>query len=351
VTSSRSIPWSPLSLFFPLRSCKVMMMIDSSFLRRWDLKMGQRGSLDRLPVAHAGSITSLDWCNRLSFNVAGSIHSHLHPPLAIPNSAFGSHHNAGSGANSADHGGSQSDYHDSTPNNSLGWLVSGGLDRTVKIWDLTSASPVNSLYNSSSALTSSITITAAPNSTRDSHAHTRDSHGSGEASGRMRTRPAYVLHPSFPVRKVKWRPAGTGGEWGCELAVVSNIEFGSGSGGLDMGGVNHPMQLSANNTTGPVTHIGGRSSKIAPGVVGGGAFGSIATASPTRPTYAHAAADGNNRSQPPALGSPSGSSTWAASTGGDAVEIWDVRRGWIAKWSVTGSAAEGSVTGKITFPY
>jgi hypothetical protein len=32
--------------------------------------------------------------------------------------------------------------------------------------------------------------------------------------------------------------------------------------------------------------------------------------------------------------------------GGDVVEIWDVRRGWIAKWSVTGSAVEGGVTGK-----
>lgn len=30
---------------------------------------------------------------------------------------------------------------------------------------------------------------------------------------------------------------------------------------------------------------------------------------------------------------------------GDAIEIWDVRRGWIAKWSVTGSAIEGGVTG------
>lgn len=30
---------------------------------------------------------------------------------------------------------------------------------------------------------------------------------------------------------------------------------------------------------------------------------------------------------------------------GDPVEIWDVRRGWIAKWCVTGSATDGGVTG------
>jgi len=30
---------------------------------------------------------------------------------------------------------------------------------------------------------------------------------------------------------------------------------------------------------------------------------------------------------------------------GDSVEIWDVRRGWLAKWSVDKSAVEGGVTG------
>lgn len=31
--------------------------------------------------------------------------------------------------------------------------------------------------------------------------------------------------------------------------------------------------------------------------------------------------------------------------GADAVEIWDVRRGWIAKWTVEASSSEGGVTG------
>lgn len=29
----------------------------------------------------------------------------------------------------------------------------------------------------------------------------------------------------------------------------------------------------------------------------------------------------------------------------DVIEIWDVRRGWIAKWSVCGSGAERGVSG------
>jgi hypothetical protein len=32
---------------------------------------------------------------------------------------------------------------------------------------------------------------------------------------------------------------------------------------------------------------------------------------------------------------------------GDAVEIWDVRKGWIAKGVVGGSAVEGGVAGKF----
>ena len=34
---------------------------------------------------------------------------------------------------------------------------------------------------------------------------------------------------------------------------------------------------------------------------------------------------------------------------GDVIEIWDVRRNWIAKWSVSGSGAECGVCG--TFSY
>lgn len=62
--------------------------------------MGQRGQLDRLPVAHTGSVTSLDWC------CSGGID------------------HQGSGAMGVT--GQNIDI-------GLGWLVSGGFDRCVKV--------------------------------------------------------------------------------------------------------------------------------------------------------------------------------------------------------------------------
>jgi hypothetical protein len=53
----------------------------------------------------------------------------------------------------------------------------------------------------------------------------------------------------------------------------------------------------------------------------------------------------------PGSSSPNGTTKERAGGGsgiGDAVEIWDVRRGWIAKWTVRGSAIEGGVTGLST---
>jgi len=55
--------------------------------------MGQRGQLDKLPVAHTASVTALDWCSASTINSQSS---------------------------GQDAGG-------------LGWIVSGGLDRCVKV--------------------------------------------------------------------------------------------------------------------------------------------------------------------------------------------------------------------------
>lgn len=60
--------------------------------------MGQRGQLDRLPVAHTASVTALDWCNPGSSTFSG------------PDGVIG-----------------------------LGWIVSGGLDRTVKVTKMCSS--------------------------------------------------------------------------------------------------------------------------------------------------------------------------------------------------------------------
>ncbi|TFY81832.1 hypothetical protein EWM64_g2172 [Hericium alpestre] len=133
----------------------------------------------------------------------------------------------------------------------MGWIASGGLDRTVKVWDLTSAGA--------------------------SHiAHV----------------PTYTLSTSFPVRKVLWRLS-----YECELAVVSNAEFGTGSSQDLLGG-------------------GGQS------------------ATEAADSEQLSKSDGESAKQPPKVSSDTG----------DAVEIWDVRRGYIAKWRVGGSSSEGGAT-------
>ena len=64
--------------------------------------MGQRGQLDRLPVAHTASVTSLDWC------CAGGVDLQASGAMGVA---------------------AQSE------NIGLGWLVSGGFDRCVKVSD------------------------------------------------------------------------------------------------------------------------------------------------------------------------------------------------------------------------
>ncbi|KAG6849182.1 hypothetical protein H0H93_010639, partial [Arthromyces matolae] len=201
-TSVRSVAFSP-SILYPL--CAIAGL-DNGSIYRWDLKMGQRGLLDRIPVAHAASVTSLDWRN----------HSGSSMNLSTASTV------------------------DSSGSGGMGWLVSGGLDRCVKVWDLT-----------------------APN-----HA-------------RIPNKPTYTLHPSFPVRRVMWRPS-----YDCEVAIVSNAEFSTGSN-ADL----ESEMLNNNNNN-----------------------------------------NNNSLERKPSV------------VGGDAVEIWDVRRGWIPKWSVMGSAIEGGVT-------
>jgi WD repeat-containing protein 24 len=153
--------------------------------------MGSKGQLDRLPVAHMGPILTLDWC-------------------------------------APDGGG---------PGTS-GWIASGSLDRTVKVWDLT---------------------------------------------GPHFERIAYTLATQFPVRRVRWRPG-----YECELAIVSYAEFSTGS-------------MSDVSDSDAVTDFDLEKPEVAPA---------------KRRTDI-----------------------------GDPVEIWDVRRGYIAKWLVGGSAIEGGVTG------
>ena len=163
-----------------------------SVLLRYDFSMGPKGQLDRLPVAHTGPILTLDWCA---------------PEGGAP----------GAG----------------------GWIASGSLDRTVKVWNLTN-----------------------PHIERP---------------------PTYTIATQFPVRRVRWRPG-----YECELAVSSNAESGTGS-------------MSDITDSGTIVDVDMEKPEAAP--------------------------------------------VKGRTDVGDAVEIWDVRRGHIAKWQVRGSSIEGGVTG------
>ncbi|TFK48866.1 WD40 repeat-like protein [Heliocybe sulcata] len=169
----RTVVLSPSSA----RPLEAMVGLDNGTILRYDLQKGQMGQLDILPVAHAGPILSLDWCMPTTYSSSGS--------------SF-----------------------DSEPRG--GWLVSGGMDRCVKVWDLSAA----------------------------------------RNTGHMPHRPTYMLSTSFPVRSVLWRPS-----YECEVAVVSNADEGTG-----------------------------------------------------------------------------------AEDRADEIEIWDVRRGSIAKWQIVGSAVDGDAT-------
>lgn len=95
-----------------------------------------------------------------------------------------------------------------------------------------------------------------------------------------------------------WRPG-----YECELAVVSNVEFSTNSGSLDP--ASPPESMSPNTGAVPLPSTN---------------FVDI----PRTPESHTPTSKGEM---------------------GDQIEIWDVRRGHIAKWAVRGSGVDGGVTG------
>lgn len=113
----------------------------------------------------------------------------------------------------------------------------------------------------------------------------------------MASTPTYILAAPYPVRHARWRPG-----YECELALVSNAGFG---------GLGQEAAGEAGTATPDVAPI---------------------SSSPEVEVAAHAAAHRTVEN-------------------GDPVEIWDVRRGYLAKWVLSGSSIEGGVTGRVLFYY
>lgn len=124
--------------------------------------------------------------------------------------------------------------------------------------------------------------------------------------------PTYTLHTAFPVRRVLWRPG-----YECELAVVSNADFGTTSNTDALSAVSNVTTASnAGVVAGLVSAIS--SPRIGTVPIGAGEDGP---------------------------GMEGRAPSVARDGGSDPIEIWDVRRGYIAKWVVNKSAVEGGITG------
>lgn len=128
-------------------------------------------------------------------------------------------------------------------------------------------------------------------------------------------KPTYTLHPSYGVRRIAWRPG-----YECELAIVTNMDY--------------PMTVADQ----PVPEVKpGLLTRVSSGL------GLDVLMQGSGPDKGAQMAGPSSESRP---------SDAAVSSGlGDAIEVWDVRREWLAKWSVTGSANDGGVTGRAWFAF
>ncbi|KAJ1301438.1 hypothetical protein OPQ81_008696 [Rhizoctonia solani] len=232
----RALAFSP-----GLESAQALVGLETGQLLRYDLR-SSRTPLDRLPVAHSSAILSIDW-------------------------------QPGNG-------------------NSPGWAATGGMDKTVKIWDMN-----------------------AP---------------------QIATQPIHTLHTTHSVKQVAWRP---GHE--TEIAVayltpgISSQKTGILGSTTSLAGIDMSLQIHAHGTKTPML-----SSSPASHFIARGPSHRQRALSHSENLITSSSAD--NLVQ---LGTTSQSQQTAAYDGDpDRIEIWDVRRNWVAKYVLGHSVADGPVT-------
>ncbi|KIJ44118.1 hypothetical protein M422DRAFT_67733 [Sphaerobolus stellatus SS14] len=140
----------------PSQPYYICVGLESGNIQRWDLR-SKNHNLERIALAHTSAILSMDW--------------------QLP----------------------------SMTETGLGWIVTSGMDKRVKIWDLN--------------LSGNSTISTTSTSTAGNTVSDRDK---SIFSKKMGPRAFRVLHTPFPVKKVQWRP-----ETDTEVGIISNNENGS----------------------------------------------------------------------------------------------------------------------------
>ncbi|CEL56747.1 hypothetical protein RSOLAG1IB_08049 [Rhizoctonia solani AG-1 IB] len=221
---------------------QALVGLETGQLLRYDFR-SPKVPLDRLPVAHSSAILSIDW------------------------------QPSGSG-------------------NTAGWAATGGMDKTVKIWDMNSP--------------------------------------------QMATQPIHTLHTTHPVKQAAWRP---GHE--TEIAVVhltpgiSPQKAGVLGSTTSLVGIDMSLQIHAHGTKTPML-----SSSPASHFITRGPSHRQRALSHSETLITSASAD--NLAQFGTTGH--GSQTAAYDGDADRIEIWDVRRNWVAKYVLGDSVADGPVT-------
>jgi WD repeat-containing protein 24 len=93
--------------------------------------MGQRGQLDRIPLAHSGPILALDWTHSATSASLPNTRDSS-GPIGLPRGSNW-YSNVGAGLFDDLAGNALPTSEAEGPNSGAGWLASGGLDRCVKV--------------------------------------------------------------------------------------------------------------------------------------------------------------------------------------------------------------------------